>query len=106
MPMWKIQIDSDAAREIKKLPADLQARFLRAADLIEEFGPELLPPKAVKHIEGDIWELRLKDRSGIARVFYFTVHPKRMIVLSAFKKTTQKTPKRELDKARTRRKVK
>ncbi|WP_306118624.1 MULTISPECIES: type II toxin-antitoxin system RelE/ParE family toxin [unclassified Roseitalea] len=99
---WTIRIDDDAARDIRKLPNDLQARFDVTARLIEESGLEALPYHYVKHIEGNIWELRLKARSGIGRVFYFTVLPENLIVLSAFKKTSQKTPRKEIDKARRR----
>jgi phage-related protein len=47
----------------------------------------------MKHIEGDIWELRpLRDR------FFFVAWEKdNFILLHQFMKQTQKTPKKELD---------
>lgn len=103
---WIVQIDEDAAKDIRKLPDSIKARFARTVSLIEASGPSDLPPSYVKHMGDGLYELRLKDKSGIARVFYVTVKPKRMIVLSAFVKKTQKTPKREIEKALTRRKAK
>lgn len=49
-----------------------------------------------------LFELRLKAREGIARVFYCTLVGKRIVVLHHFIKKTEKTPTRELNTARTR----
>lgn len=61
-----------------------------------------MPPKLVRHIEGKLWEIRLKAKSGIARALYFTVDPRRVIIVSAFVKKTQKLPLRELERAKVR----
>jgi phage-related protein len=53
----------------------------------------------VKHLEGKLWELRLKGRDGIARALYVTATGKRLIVLRAFVKKTQKTPRAEIEVA-------
>ena len=50
----------------------------------------------VKHIQGALWEIRLKGKSGIARALYVTATPERVVVLRVFTKKTQKTPKREI----------
>ena len=55
-----------------------------------------MPPKAVKHIRGDLWELRLKGKDGIARAFYVTRTGQRLVILRLFTKKTQKTPPREI----------
>jgi len=50
----------------------------------------------VKHIEGDIWELRpLKDR-----IFFVAWYQGSYVLLHHFRKETQKTPQREIEKAR------
>ncbi len=41
-------------------------------------------------------ELRIKDRSGQYRVFYFTKHADAILVFHAFKKKTQATPEHEI----------
>ena len=50
----------------------------------------------VKHLDGDIWELRpLRDR-----ILFFAWDGNSFILLSCFMKSTQKTPKREIEKAK------
>jgi len=50
----------------------------------------------VKHIEGDIWELRpAKDR-----IFFVVYHKGVFVLLHAFTKKTAKTPEKELERAR------
>jgi len=47
-------------------------------------------------------ELRLKDRSGVSRVIYALITRGAVLVIHAFKKTTQQTSARNLELARTR----
>lgn len=49
-----------------------------------------------------LFELRVKGREGIARVFYCTMIGKRIIILHSFIKKTEKTPVKELEIARKR----
>ena len=88
--------------EVRVLPADMQARFLRFAEIIRQAGFEALPRDAVKHLEGKMWELRMIGRDGISRAIYVTAAGRRVIVVRVFIKKTQKTPPRELDIARQR----
>jgi phage-related protein len=97
---WHVEILSEAvAAEIAALPADMQARFLRFAERIVEVGLESLSEPHVKHIEGKLWELRLTGRDGIARALYVTAAGRRVVVLRAFVKKTQKTPRAEIELA-------
>jgi phage-related protein len=84
------------------LPADLQARFLRFGDIIERVGFEGLPRESVRHLEGKLWELRMTGRDGIARAIYVTATGRWVVVVRAFVKKTQKTPRHELEIARQR----
>ena len=61
-----------------------------------------MPRDYVKHLEGRFWELRLKSRSGITRAIYVTVTGRRVVIVKAFVKKTQKTPLKELATARER----
>jgi len=88
--------------EIRALPADMQARFLRYGDIIERAGFEGLPRDSVKHLEGKLWELRMTGRDGISRAIYVTAQGRRVVVVRVFLKKTQKTPPRELELARQR----
>jgi len=49
-----------------------------------------------------LFELRVKGREGIARVFYCTKVGKRIVMLHGFVKKTQRTPIKELRKAEKR----
>ncbi|WP_337993407.1 MULTISPECIES: type II toxin-antitoxin system RelE/ParE family toxin [unclassified Bradyrhizobium] len=49
--------------------------------------------------EGKLWELRLTGRDGIARALYVTAIGRRVVVLRAFMKKTQKTPRTEIELA-------
>ena len=84
------------AAEIAALAADMQARFLRLSDLIGQAGLESLGEPHVKHLEGKLWELRLTGRDGIARALYVTAMGRRVVVVRAFVKKTQKTPPAEI----------
>ena len=88
--------------EVEALPADMQARFLRYGELIEQAGFEGLPRDAVRHLEGKLWELRMTGRDGISRAIYVTAAGRRVVVVRVFVKKTQKTPPRELEIARQR----
>jgi phage-related protein len=56
----------------------------------------------VKHLDGKLWEMRMKGRDGIARAVYVTASAERVVVVHAFVKKTQKTPRRALEIARMR----
>lgn len=101
--MWIFEtLDETVDAEIEALPADMRARLVRYANLIEQFGLGALPAEATKHLEGKLWELRLTGKSGISRAIYVTATGKRVVVVRAFIKKTQKTPPKELELARQR----
>jgi phage-related protein len=77
----------------------MQARFLRLVERITAAGLQSLSEPHVKHLEGKLWELRLTGRDGIARVLYVTAIGQRVIVVRAFVKKTQKTPRAEIELA-------
>jgi phage-related protein len=97
---WIVEIlDEKVGEEIASLPADMQARFLRIAERICQAGLETLGEPHIKHLEGKLWEMRLTGRDGIARVLYVTAIGKRVVVVRAFQKKTQKTPRAEIELA-------
>ncbi len=64
-------------------------------DLLSEYGFSLTEPY-IKKIEGEIWELRpLRDR-----ILFASWCNNKFILLSVFMKQTQKTPQREIEKAK------
>jgi phage-related protein len=94
---WRVEIlNETVAAEITALPADMQARFLRLAERITSVGLESLGGPHITHLEGKLWELRLTGRDGIARALYVTAIGRRVVVVRAFVKKTQKTPRSEI----------
>ncbi|HEY1630000.1 MAG TPA: type II toxin-antitoxin system RelE/ParE family toxin [Rhizomicrobium sp.] len=93
---WSVIVDERAAAEIRLLPADMKGRFLRITQMIENNGLTALREPHVKHLDGKLWEIRLKGRDGIARSIYATASGQRVIVLRTFVKKTRKTPPQEL----------
>jgi phage-related protein len=97
---WRVEIlNETVAAEIAGLPADMQARFLRLAERIASVGLERLSEPHVKHLEGKLWELRLTGRDGVARALYVTAIGRRVVVVRAFVKKKQKTPRSEIELA-------
>lgn len=93
---WTIGFHVIPRSEFLGLPVDLQARLERIAALIETHGLERLPGKFARHIEGRLWEFRLKGNDGIARALYVTMRGRRIVIVRVFIKKTQKTPRREI----------
>jgi len=93
---WRIEYYSPKLEEdVLSLPTGLLARYLHLTDLMLEFGSNLGMPHT-KVIESGLFELRVKGKEGIARVFYCTKIGKRIVMLHVFIKKTQKTPKKEI----------
>lgn len=86
---------------ILALPTGLLARFLRFAERMETFGPNLGMPHT-RAMGAGLFELRIKAAEGIARVFYCTVVERRIVFLHQFAKKTDKTPPKELNIAQQR----
>ena len=83
---------------LDKLPVKHLAKALRDIDVLEKYGITLTEPHA-KHINGKLWELRIKSASDISRIFYFVPVGKNIVLLHGFVKKTQKTPNREIETA-------
>ena len=87
--------------EIQIWPDGILADFARIVELLMEFGPNLRMPHS-RAMDGGIFELRPRGREGIGRVFYCFVVGQRVVILHAFVKKTEDTPKQELRIARRR----
>jgi phage-related protein len=83
---------------LDSLNGKLRAKTVQELFLLEEKGNQLREPYS-RHIEGGIFELRIKQSSNIARVFYFFYVGRRIIATHGFVKKTQKTPRVEIDRA-------
>ena len=77
---------------------DARIRFNQISlsiELLQQKGNGL-PANISKHLEDEIWELR----PGNCRILYFYYGNRRFVLLHCFRKKTQKTPKREIMKAK------
>ncbi len=99
---WTVETVSAADSEIDALPVKLRARLIRLLETVENVGLEALREPHVRHLEGKLWELRVKAQEGIARGLYVTVSGQRIVVLHVFLKKSRKTPRRALATARER----
>ncbi|HYM32924.1 MAG TPA: type II toxin-antitoxin system RelE/ParE family toxin [Candidatus Cybelea sp.] len=98
--LWRVEaLDESVVREIEALPADMQARFLRIAERVRSIGLANVGEPHVKHIEGKLWEIRMSGRDGIGRAIYVAATGRRVVVLHAFMKKTQKTPRSAIELA-------
>ena len=97
---WTVQfLGDEALTALSTLPRDIRASFERIVGLIRIHGLERVREPYVKHLEGPLWEMRMKGRDGIARAVYVTASGRRVVVVHVFVKKTQKTPRREIETA-------
>jgi len=82
-----------------KQPIKVQNKIYKVLEIIETY--ERVPSTYLKAIIGvkGLYEARVKLGSNIWRVFCFFDKGKLVILLNGFTKKTQKTPKKEIDKA-------
>ena len=99
---WTVETVSSVDAEIEALPVKLRARLVRLLETIENVGLEALREPHVKHLDGKLWELRVRVEGGIARGIYVTAAERRVMVLHVFAKKSRKTPLRALATARER----
>ncbi|HWE40485.1 MAG TPA: type II toxin-antitoxin system RelE/ParE family toxin [Isosphaeraceae bacterium] len=99
---WEIVYYSgDLQRAIMAFPAGIQARYIHLTQRMLTFGPNLGMPHS-RAMGNALFELRLKSKEGIGRVFYGNLPGRRVVMLHAFVKKSAKTPAEELKIARDR----
>ena len=103
MVRWTVEVlNQTVEAELFALPKDMQARFLRISELLVSFGPQHVGMPHVRPLGEKLWEMRLGGSAGIGRVIYTAASGQRLVVLHAFVKKTQKTPRHEIEAARRR----
>ena len=106
MNSWTVEpLNEIVEDELLALPKDMQARFLRISELVETFGPHQVGMPHVRPLRDKLWEMRLTGKSGIGRAIYVAAARRRLVILHAFVKKTEKTPKRAIDMALARMKA-
>ena len=99
---WRITFYNKKVKsQVLAFPEGVLANFLHIAELIEEHGPKIGMP-FTRGLGTGLFEMRARGKEGIARVIYCSLTGRELVMLSAFVKKTQKTPKKELALARKR----
>ena len=84
---------------LKSQPIKIQDKIFKIIEAIETI--EMIPAQYLKHIIGvkGLYEIRVQLNSNIWRVFCFFEKGRIVILLNGFCKKTDKTPKKEIQKA-------
>ena len=84
---------------LKNQPIKVQNKIFKIIEAIETL--ERIPANYLKQITGTkgLYEARISLASNVWRVFCFFDKGRLVILLNGFTKKTQKTPKREIEKA-------
>lgn len=65
---WTVDtLNETVDAELAELPADKRARLARISEWIESVGLPNVKEPHVRHIRGQLREIRLKGKAGIAR---------------------------------------
>ncbi|MCH6235861.1 type II toxin-antitoxin system RelE/ParE family toxin [Cognataquiflexum rubidum] len=77
----------------------VKAKIVWTFDLVEDL--QRVPETYLKHIENTdgLFEIRVQLGSDIFRIFCFFDQGKLVVLANGFQKKTQKTPKKEIEKA-------
>lgn len=86
------------AEFLASLDVNMEAEAVKEIDFLEEHGIDLREPH-VKFIRNGIYELRISFDNNKARILYFFVKGKNIILTNGFIKKTNKTPIKEIETA-------
>lgn len=104
---WKTEfyLNEDGTSPVEQfldtLDPKTRARFQWSLQQLRTRNVQAREP-LVRHVEGDLWELREESRTNIYRIVYSFFTGRRIVFLHGFQKKTQKTPRGELEIARQR----
>jgi phage-related protein len=73
-------------------------KIIWTLELIEDI--DQIPKTYLDIIEDKLYEIRVKQGSNIFRIFCFFDDKKLVILMNGFQKKTQKTPKKEIKRAK------
>ena len=93
MDAWRVEVLNEAVEaDIAALPLDIRTRLSHIVELMVAVGPQRMREPHVKPLRDKLWEMRMSGRDGIARAIYVLALRRRIVILHAFVKKTQKTP--------------
>lgn len=86
---------------LDKLPAEESARIVACLQNVEKLGFDS-PRVSFRQIRGSLWEIKIKTHRSGYRLFYVCLRGEHMVLLHAYKKQSQKAPKKEIELAEKR----
>lgn len=93
---WTIEYYSQALENyLANMPAGILVSYIKLSSLLIDTGINLRLPYS-RAMGNGLFELRLRGKEGIARVFYCRSVAYRIVILHAFIKKTEQTPRKEL----------
>ena len=93
MDAWRVEVLNEIVEaEIAALPLDIRTRLSHILELMVAVGPQRMREPHVKPLRDKLGEMRMSGRDGIARAIYVLALRRRIVILHAFVKKTQKTP--------------
>lgn len=99
---WEIAYYSETVQEtINDWPAGIRAVYVRITERIEIYGPNLGMP-FTRAMQDGLFEIRARGREGIGRAFFCAISGRKIVILHAYIKKSQKTPARDIAIARKR----
>lgn len=87
--------NNEVQKQIGDWPVGIRAYYARITERMIGMGPNWGMP-FTRSLGQGLFEIRAKGKEGIGRAFFCTVVDRKIIVLHAFIKKSQKTPQREL----------
>ena len=82
----------------KRQNAKVQEKIAWTLELVEDL--EIVPKKYLKHVQGDLYEIRVQHGTDIFRIFCFFDQGRLIVIMNGFQKKSQRTPKREIETAK------
>ncbi|WP_327108915.1 type II toxin-antitoxin system RelE/ParE family toxin [Nonomuraea glycinis] len=97
LDLYGFEIEREVREWLENLSASDFKRVDEVAGLLAEKGTELGGPWS-DHLEGPVWELRVRLRDVAARVTYWCATDRTIVLLTVFRKTKQHD-QRQIDRA-------
>jgi phage-related protein len=105
VPQWVVELyekengDCPVKEFISSLQVKEQVRVRNKLERLQRYGLKL-GGDYFRHLEEDIWEYRLQSRAGFYRFLYILHGGHTFVILHAFKKKTNKIPRRHIETAK------
>ena len=101
--MKAIRLHKKVVKDLEKVDLSMKRQMAELFALLSE-GENLSMPisRPMPVVEHGVHELRIKDRTGQYRVFYYTKKIDAILIFHFFKKKTQETSRQEIETAKSR----